>query len=199
MMFPRGRLPVGGANNSRARHEINCRMSQLKHTNPSFDVEVAIPAPLHQTFSYRSTQEVEIGQRVRVNFSGREVIGVVLDSQASEDPTSRGFQIKPILDVLPTETSLNPQIVKLCKWAAQYYLHPIGEVLATALPTALRKGQSKLKSRLVLRLADQTLPFADLLSRAPKQLNVCEAMLQLGPIEARRRAFTVYPVTLCGA
>ena len=78
MIFPRGRPPVRGANNSRARHEINCRMSQLKHTNPSFDVEVAIPAPLHQTFSYRSTQEVEIGQRVRVNFSGREVIGVPL-------------------------------------------------------------------------------------------------------------------------
>ena len=93
-------------------------MSQSTHTNQRFDVEVAIPAPLHQTFSYRSTQGVEIGQRVRVNFSGREVIGVVLDSQASKDPTGLGFQIKPILDVLPAETSLDPQIVELCKWAS---------------------------------------------------------------------------------
>ena len=189
MICPRGRLPVGGANNSRAHHEINRRMSQSTHTNQRFDVEVAIPAPLHQTFSYRSTQRVEIGQRVRVNFSGREVIGVVLDSQASKDPTGRGFQIKPILDVLPAETSLDPQIVELCKWASQYYLHPIGEVLAAALPTALRKGQSKPKSRLVLRLVDPTLPFADLLSRAPKQLDVCETMLQLGSIEAREASF----------
>ena len=189
MIFPRGRLPVGGANNSRAHHEINRRMSQSTHTNQSFNVEVAIPAPLHQTFSYRSKQAVEIGHRVRVNFSGREVIGVVLDSQASKDSTSPSFQIKPILDVLPAETSLNPRIVELCRWASQYYLHPIGEVLAAALPTVLRKSQSKSISRLVLRLADQTLPFADLLSRAPKQLKVCEAMLQLGSIEAREASF----------
>ena len=114
---------------------------------------------------------------------------MVLDSQASKEPTRPDFQIKPILDVLPAETSLNPQIVELCRWASQYYLHPIGEVLAAALPTALRKSQSKSISRLVLRLADQTLSFADLLSRAPKQLKVYEAMLQLGSIEAREASF----------
>ncbi|MFT7286988.1 MAG: primosomal protein N' (replication factor Y) [Halieaceae bacterium] len=62
-------------------------------------------------------------------------------------------------------------MLSLCRWAADYYSHPLGEVLMAALPRALREGRPP--PRDAWRLSTRGLGLADnALARAPAQSRV---------------------------
>jgi primosomal protein N' (replication factor Y) len=104
---------------------------------------VVLDMPLRRPFDYLPpTQDqghpVIPGVRVRVPFGRQRLIGVVTEAASSSDlPLER---LKPILEVLDAQAVLDPAMLALLVWAADYYHHPIGEVLAAALPKALRLG-----------------------------------------------------------
>jgi primosomal protein N' (replication factor Y) len=77
---------------------------------------------------------------VRVNFGNREVIGIVMAlADHSEVPTKK---LKPILEVIDEHPVLEPDIMQLVTWAANYYQHPPGEAMPQALPILLRQGKA---------------------------------------------------------
>jgi primosomal protein N' (replication factor Y) len=105
---------------------------------------VALDTPLRRLFDYLpppardGAAPLEAGMRVRVPFGRRRLIGMVLGGADSSDlPPER---LKPILEVLDSRPLLDAAALELIRWAADYYHHPIGQVLATALPKALRLG-----------------------------------------------------------
>ncbi|HET9018535.1 MAG TPA: hypothetical protein VFN46_03055, partial [Acetobacteraceae bacterium] len=104
-------------------------------------IRVALPTPLRRLFDYRVAPDgeaIEPGMRVRVPFGRRTLIGIALEpATASELPEAR---IKPVLARLDPQPIFDPATLALLRWAADYYHHPIGEVLATALPKPLRLG-----------------------------------------------------------
>ena len=105
-------------------------------------VRVALPTPLKRLFDYRADPAggcaIEPGMRVRVPFGRQRLIGVAIELAAgSELPEER---LKPVLQRLDPQPIFDPATLTLLAWAADYYHHPIGEVLATALPKALRLG-----------------------------------------------------------
>jgi len=109
---------------------------------------VALDTPLRRLFDYLppaspgALQLPAPGSRVRVPFGRQRLVGVVLASaDTSEVPPGR---LKPILEVLDPKPVLDAAALELLGWAARYYHHPIGEVLAGALPKALRLGASDL-------------------------------------------------------
>ncbi len=76
--------------------------------------------------------------RVRVPFGRQRLVGVVMGTSDSSDvPAER---LKAILEVLDPSPVLDASALELLRWAAEYYHHPIGEVLAAAMPKALRLG-----------------------------------------------------------
>ncbi|HEY8553923.1 MAG TPA: primosomal protein N', partial [Burkholderiales bacterium] len=78
------------------------------------------------------------GCRVRVSFGRRRsLIGVVVELR--DDSEVPSAQLKPVLRVLDDAPLLPASLLSLLRWAAEYYHHPIGEVIATALPTRLRR------------------------------------------------------------
>jgi primosomal protein N' (replication factor Y) (superfamily II helicase) len=105
--------------------------------------QVVLDMPLRRPFDYLPpAQEVRPrvvpGVRVRVPFGRRSLIGVVIGKASQSDvPEER---LRPILEVLDAEPVLDPAMLALLMWSAEYYHHPIGEVLAAALPKALRLG-----------------------------------------------------------
>lgn len=102
-------------------------------------VAVAIPVPLRRSFDYAAGGlELRPGMRVRVPFGPRQQVGVVLEAPREEPAPA--FDCKPVAQVLDAEPLLDEPLLALCRWAADYYHHPIGEVLAAALPGALRHG-----------------------------------------------------------
>ena len=101
---------------------------------------MAVPTPLRSTFQYRLTkgQSAPPGAQVIVPFGKRKLVGVV----TSNDRMAKlpEHKIRDVIKVLSNELHLTKPLLKLCEWAADYYHHPIGEVIASALPTLIRKG-----------------------------------------------------------
>ncbi|HXO15178.1 MAG TPA: primosomal protein N', partial [Steroidobacteraceae bacterium] len=107
---------------------------------------VALDTPLRRLFDYlppalpATPHRPAPGVRVRVPFGRQRLVGVVLGSaDTSEVPPGR---LRPILEVLDPKPVLDAAALELLGWAARYYHHPIGEVLAGALPRPLRLGAS---------------------------------------------------------
>jgi primosomal protein N' (replication factor Y) len=107
---------------------------------------VALDTPLRRLFDYlppadqAGVAHPAVGVRVRVPFGRQRLIGLVTGIAASSElPAER---LKPILEVLDQTPIADAGVLGLLGWAAQYYHHPIGEVLASALPRALRQGAS---------------------------------------------------------
>jgi primosomal protein N' (replication factor Y) (superfamily II helicase) len=105
-------------------------------------VRVALPTPLRRLFDYRAGpaghSPIMAGTRVRVPFGQRRLIGVAMETAASSElPDER---LKSVLERLDPQPIFDPATLALLGWAADYYHHPVGEVLAAALPKALRLG-----------------------------------------------------------
>ena len=103
---------------------------------------VALPVPLPQLFDYRPVEghaasPEDIGGRVRVPFGSRHLVGIVAGvGEAADDAGLK--QALAILDPSPLFTG---ELLDSLRWLARYTHAPLGEIFATALPTALRHGE----------------------------------------------------------
>ncbi|MEO6155180.1 MAG: primosomal protein N', partial [Thermomonas sp.] len=105
-------------------------------------LRVALPLPLPQSFDYApptgiAADSVQRGQRILVPFGSRELCGVVV-GHGTPDP---GVQLKPALSLPDASPLLHGELIDSLQWLAHYLHAPLGEVLATALPSALRRGE----------------------------------------------------------
>ncbi len=97
-------------------------------------VEVALPLPIHHTFTYSVEGErPPPGTRVLVPFRRGERIGWITGPGDGEGLS----RIRPVLDVLDDEPTVPPDLLRLCRWMADYYVAPLGIVLRSALPSVL--------------------------------------------------------------
>ena len=103
-------------------------------------LKVAVPAPLPEALDYAPGPFSGLlpGMRVQVPLGRRQVIGVVLRAPHWVEGDD-GLRCRPVGTCLDDVPLVPEDILDLCRWAASYYHHPIGEVLAAALPAALRK------------------------------------------------------------
>ena len=152
--------------------------------NPAV-LRVALDTPLRRLFDYLPpAAPVAVGQRVRVPFGRQWLIGLVMEETAASDlPADR---LKPVLEVLDSGAVLDGSAIELLKWAADYYHHPIGEVIAAAMPKALREGAATVAVEQVWSIAPAG---AEALAageprRAAKQKRLLELLAQQGEISA---------------
>ncbi|HEX7050033.1 MAG TPA: primosomal protein N' [Longimicrobiales bacterium] len=147
-------------------------------------VDVALPVPVPRTFTYRLEHgEAAEGTRVLVPFSGRRLVGwVVGRSRSAVEPT----RIRAILSVLDDTPSVPPELLRLCRWVAEYYVAPLGQVLRSALPAALSDAARRtppIRTRRILRLVRE-LPSLRLreetFGRAQRQRACFELVESLG-------------------
>ena len=102
--------------------------------------EIAVDAPLPGTLTYGQPKDrddpLAPGTVVLVPLGRRKVTGYVLGPAAPADSDRPGFTVRPIADVLTASPFFPADLVPFYRWIARYYLHPIGEVIHTALPSA---------------------------------------------------------------
>src|SRR5262245_14407950 len=138
---------------------------------------VALDTPLRRAFDYLPPAggvAIEPGTRVRVPFGRQRLIGVVLEVASSSDlPAER---LKPVLEVLDSQPILDSGLLGLLRWAADYYHHPIGEVMSAGMPKALRLGASAstTQERWSLTAAGHQAHARGEPRRAPKQRRLLE-------------------------
>ncbi|HXI12447.1 MAG TPA: primosomal protein N' [Thermoanaerobaculia bacterium] len=104
---------------------------------PTLYAEVAVPLGVFDTFTYSIPDElrrgVRVGCRVEVPLGTKLTTGFVTGFIGETSVPSKKLRpIKSLLD--EDEPALLPEILELCKWAAGYYLAPLGEMIRTALP-----------------------------------------------------------------
>jgi len=100
-------------------------------------IEVAVPVPLHNTFDYLCNQKVSVGARVKVPFGQKKVTAIVLSHKKKSDFD----KLRSVEEILDQEALLSKEILDFLFWSANYYHHPLGEVLSSALPKNLRQGK----------------------------------------------------------
>lgn len=100
-------------------------------------LDIAVALPVHGTYTYRVPAHLEAGatpgRRVLIPFGRRRVTGYVF----GEAPEKRDIEIKSILDVLDDGPLFPSALIPFFRWLADYYHHPVGEVVRTALPGGL--------------------------------------------------------------
>lgn len=141
---------------------------------------VALPVPLPRTFDYLlpDGMPVKAGCRVRVPFGKQERIGIVTAvSERSELPLD---ELKPVAEVIDAEPVFSASVWRLLLWAADYYHHPIGDVLFHALPIVLRQGKPASATPMWYWFATEQGQAVDInsLKRSPKQQQALAALRQ---------------------
>ncbi|MEY4630803.1 MAG: hypothetical protein RIQ81_923 [Pseudomonadota bacterium] len=107
-------------------------------------IEVAVPTPLFQTFTYKlpgssAGHPPAAGCRVVVPFGRQKVVGVVLGASAEPPAGLDPAKLKPAIEVVDEEALFSEGLLKLARWMSTYYYHPPGEVLRAMLPAGVKK------------------------------------------------------------
>jgi primosomal protein N' (replication factor Y) len=147
-------------------------------------VGVAVPVPLRRTFTYRVPEAqgngIALGSRVRVPFGRRSVKGTVVLCPAPQ-PAS-GVEVRDLETTLPGSPALDPHLLELTRFVADYYLCSWGEAIEAALPPdppARKRPQKPTPPR----LADEPAAPFRALYPTPAQSEVLRILL---PVVASR-------------
>jgi primosomal protein N' (replication factor Y) len=107
---------------------------------PPATVRIALNRPLRRLFDYRTPDHLALqpGQRVNIPFGRQSAMGLVVETGV-EPPA--GIELKSVYSTPEPWPALPPETFRLLSWASDYYQHPLGECLFTALPPALRRGR----------------------------------------------------------
>ncbi len=118
-------------------------------------VDVALPVPLRRVFTYRLpdetlldegrawADEVRVGHRVAVPFHGRTLAGIVVETHARVP----SFPTREVLGLVEPEPVIDRELGEFLRAAADYYLHPLGEVMRTATPALAAEAVKALSRR----------------------------------------------------
>jgi len=157
------------------------------------DCQIALPVNIDRVFDYQCLPDltVSIGDLVKVPFRSTSLIGVVIGLDPSSHPPDK---LKPIIQRLDSLGPISAVHLRLARWMARYYRHPLGEVLALCYPKQLHKGvpetlQSQAEPIWGLTEAGRIIDPVSL-SRAPRQQ---ELVQHLGDGPKRQSELTRYP------
>ncbi|MDQ3288537.1 MAG: primosomal protein N' [Pseudomonadota bacterium] len=107
-------------------------------------LRVALALPLPRLFDYLPQtgggEIPAVGARVLVPFGSRELVGVVVEIAAVAG-TDAPMALKQILARIDQAALFSGELFDSLRWLARYTHAPLGEVLATALPGPLRRGE----------------------------------------------------------
>ena len=124
----------------------------MKKTAPI--LQVVFDTPLRQGFDYLTAADApppRPGERVRVPLGRQRAVGIVAaHTDASALPHAR---LKPVIEAIDTTPLWDETTFGLLRWAADYYHHPLGDVLFGAMPKMLRTGGAALHDEIIWRLS----------------------------------------------
>jgi primosomal protein N' (replication factor Y) len=109
-------------------------------------------------FDYRWRQQdgadvPQLGQLVLVPFGRREVIGMIVG--ITSHTTVAEDKLKEVIALRAQLAPLHPTWVDLCRFAADYYQRPLGEVVLPGLPKNLRLSNTTSLDRALKKISTQ--------------------------------------------
>ena len=122
--------------------------SEFLGVETTFFVDVVLPVPIPQYFTYRLSREMcslaKVGSRVVVEFGKSRVLTAVIIKIHNNPPAK--YQAKYVQELLDVEPVVTAMQLWLFEWVAEYYMCHVGEVMNIALPAGLKiSSQSKIQ------------------------------------------------------
>jgi primosomal protein N' (replication factor Y) len=148
-------------------------------------VRVAVDVPLPTLFDYRHENATDdlVGALALVPFGRKKTVGVILE--VSPRSAVDAARIRPLLRVLAEIPPLPADIIALLRFCSEYYHHPIGQVVHSALPAGLRAVRQRMAPRsraVAITPEGQDALHAGAMTRAPAlvrlltRLDSCSAL-----------------------
>ncbi len=104
-------------------------------------IDVAVCLPVEEIFTYRDPRpgvRLPLGSEVVVPFGARTATGFVVGY-----PEVAPEGVRDIVQAVGDEPAIDEPVLELCRWAAGYYVSPLGEVLRSAVPRGERTRASR--------------------------------------------------------
>ncbi len=167
--------------------------------------------PLSTLFDYVLAEDIAVkpGQRVVVPFGRKQVVGVVMECAVDSELAAE--RIKPVVRVLDEIPPLPAELLTLLRFCSDYYHHPLGATVLSALPVRLRSCEPVIfkealqytlsasgraldlsllpkrkvvQQRILSALQDGALSTAQLRTLSPSAPTALKVLLQAGWVES---------------
>ncbi|MGB1248376.1 MAG: DEAD/DEAH box helicase, partial [Chitinophagales bacterium] len=106
---------------------------------PTF-IEVILPLALPKLYTYavhfEEAEKIQVGQRIIVQFGRRRIYSAIVSRIHHKKP--KEYDPKFVEEIIDESPIVTLHQLQLWQWIAQYYMCTIGEVMAIALPSALK-------------------------------------------------------------
>lgn len=118
---------------------------------------LALDTPLDTEFDYRwsaadaTVPLPEVGQFALVPFGRREVMGLII--AVKDDSDVDDAKLRDVIAVRSQLAPVLPEWIALCRFAADYYQRPLGEVALPCVPKNLRTDNTTSLERALKKLA----------------------------------------------
>lgn len=101
-------------------------------------IDVILPLPVKGVFqySYKSDIELEVGQRVIVQFGLKKLYTAIVFKKYENKTVD--FKVKPIDSFINEKPLVNTKQLLFWDWVSKYYLCSLGDVMNAALPSSLK-------------------------------------------------------------
>lgn len=109
---------------------------EIELSESAGDASGLFPVTSTGSVTERDKEQVRVGDRVRVNFAGKEYVGVVSMADAGKQAEEMGIvdKVKPILGMAEGLEPVTKEDIELWRQIAEYYLCTVGEVYKAAYP-----------------------------------------------------------------
>ncbi len=109
---------------------------EIELSESAGDASGLFPVTSTGSVTERDKEQVRVGERVRVNFAGKEYVGVVSMADAGKQAEEMGIvdKVKPILGMAEGLEPVTKEEIELWRQIAEYYLCTVGEVYKAAYP-----------------------------------------------------------------
>ncbi|MBN1805828.1 MAG: primosomal protein N' [Sedimentisphaerales bacterium] len=147
-------------------------------------IRVAFETAADSEFDYFVPDDiwpVGIGQRIEAPFGRKNRLEAGFCTQSDVSPEKSfiacgtGRKLKKIARLIDKEPLLNPELMELAQWVSNYYVCPLGQVLAAMVPSAVKKGAGvKTQQYVYLRAASADIEKNIGQLRGKKQKHIVE-------------------------
>ena len=180
--------------------ELSLKDNPVLKEDPLFYYQVAPSgkAPLFKNFVYKSQMNLTLGQRVKVPFGSRQIIGFIVEKL--ETPSTLDIPLNKIKSLLMVDEKHKPiskDRLDWFQWMSQYYNYPLGSLLSLSfLSSSFKKTKQKeLAQPLSLKKKQPISLYKDNLKKLNKEQEQCVKAI---PVDNSFQVHLIHGITGSG-
>jgi primosomal protein N' (replication factor Y) (superfamily II helicase) len=97
----------------------------------------ALESTLHYVIPEELGARAEVGKRVLIPLGRREAVGMIVHLQRQPPDLARDVSMRQLMAIIDEYPIVPEDLIRLSRWVARYYFHPLGKVLQLSCPPGI--------------------------------------------------------------